>query len=82
MSNVIYAIEFDTRYFIDPLNIDKIAREILEEYGNKPTIKSISHVNDKIIYTTTLRIPKDTIDELYQKGINIKFLNNSKVSSV
>jgi hypothetical protein len=73
----IYSIEFDCNYFINPLNIDNIAREILEEYENKPNIRCISHINNKCIYTTTLKIPKKTSHHHYQNGININFIEVS-----
>jgi hypothetical protein len=69
----IYSIEFDNRLFIDPLNMNTIAREILDEYNNKETIKTISYIRDRCIMTTTLRQPKITIGEHYQEGIYITF---------
>lgn len=73
MEKEIYSIEFDNNKFIDPLNMNTIAREILLEYNNPDKIKSISYINHKCIMTTTLRQAKTTIGYHYQDGIYINF---------
>lgn len=70
----IYSIEFDTNKFVNPLTIDTIAREILEEHNNKVNIKSISYTrHNRCIMATSLKTPKTTIGKHYQEGIYITF---------